>query len=208
MPPNAPLSSGVKSRVVLITLLLASGLALGLVENLWVDAWLKAKFSDLPALVPEALTPWWFVMFAAGGIVCLVLVVCLVPVGRHRRISLREKLCTAVAAAGLCVVWGMWFTATNGATPTVSAGAGQNKHSVTLTWNASTSPVEGYNVYRSTVPGRDYVKINAAVVQGKTSYKDETVESGKTYYYVTRSVAAKGKESADSNEATALVPSG
>jgi hypothetical protein len=179
MPPNAPLSSGFKSRVVLITSLLASGLALGLVENLWVDAWLKAKFSDLPALVPEALTPWWFVMFAAGGIVCLVLVVCLVPVGRHRRNSLREKLCTAVAAAGLCVVWGMWFTATNGATPTVSAGAGQNKHSVTLTWNASTSPVEGYNVYRSTVPGRDYRRSMPRWFKGRPAIRTKRWRAGR-----------------------------
>lgn len=206
MSRDAPRSSGVKWRVLWITLLPGSELALALVKNLWVDAWLKAKFSDLPTLVPRAFTPLWFVMFAAGGMVCLV--VCLVLVGRHRRISLRGKVRTAVAAAGLCVVWGMWFSATNGVTPTVSAGAGQKKHSVTLTWNASTSPVTGYNVYRSTVQGRDYVKINAALVQGKTSYKDETVESGKTYYYVTRAVDAKGKESADSNETTALVPSG
>jgi fibronectin type 3 domain-containing protein len=60
--------------------------------------------------------------------------------------------------------------------------------------------------YRSTVKGRGYVKIHAALVQGTTSYKDETVESGKTYYYVTRSVDAKGKESFDSAEVVAVVP--
>jgi hypothetical protein len=206
MSLGAPESSVVKSRVFLITWLLALGLALWLVENLWVDAWLRAKFGSLPTLVPEALTPLWFVVFALGGIVCVVLVVCLVLVSRHRRISVPGKVCTGIAVVGACALWGVWFSATSGATSAVSAGAGQQKHSVTLTWNQSTSPVVGYNVYRSTIPGRDYVKINAALVQGKTSYKDETVESGKTYSYVTRSVDAKGKESGDSVEVVVTVP--
>jgi hypothetical protein len=199
-------SSGTKSRVFLITWLLVMGLALCLAENLWVDAWLRAKFGGLPTLVPEALTPLWFVMFGLGGLVCVVLVVCLVLVSQHRRISLPEKVCTGIAVVGACVLWGVWFSATSGATPGDSAGAGRHKHSVMLTWNESTSPVAGYNVYRSTVQGRDYVKINAALVKGKTRYKDESVQSGKTYYYVTRAVDAKGKESVNSNEATAVVP--
>jgi hypothetical protein len=201
-----PETSGIKSRILLITWLLALGLGLCLVENLWVDAWLRAKFGGLPTLVPEALTPWWLVMFAVGGVVCVVLVVCLVLVSRHQRISLRGKVSTAVAVVGTCVLWGVWFRGTSGATPSVLTGAGQLKHSVMLSWNASTSPVVGYNVYRSTVRGRDYVKMNAVVVTDRLSYKDETVESGKTYYYVTRSVDAKGKESADSAEVVATVP--
>jgi len=199
-----PGRSVVKSRVLLITWLLAVGLALYLVENLWVDRWIRARFASLPSLVPEALTPAWFVMFGLGGIVCVVLVVCLVLVARHGRISLRGKVCTGIAVVGACVLWGVWFSATNGTTP--AAAAGQHKHSVTLTWKASTSTVAGYNVYRSTVKGRDYVKINVALVTGQTSYKDETVQSGTTYYYVTRAVDAKGKESADSNVTTVVVP--
>ncbi len=199
-----PGRSVVKSRVLLITWLLAVGLALYLVENLWVDRWIRARFASLPSLVPEALTPAWFVMFGLGGIVCVVLVVCLVLVARHGRISLRGKVCTGIAVVGACVLWGVWFSATNGTTP--AAAAGQHKHSVTLTWKASTSTVAGYNVYRSTVKGRDYVKINVALVTGQTSYKDETVQSGTTYYYVTRAVDAKGKESADSNVTMVVVP--
>jgi hypothetical protein len=206
MSLGAPESSVVKSRVFLITWLLALGLALWLVENLWVDAWLRAKFGSFPSLLPEALTPLWFFVFALGGIVCVVLVVCLVLVSRHRRISVPGKVCTAIAVVGACALWGAWFSATSEATSAVSAGAGQHKHLVTLSWNQSTSPVVGYNVYRSTVPVRDYVKINPALVQGKTSYKDETVESGKTYSYVTRSVDAKGKESGDSVEVVVTVP--
>jgi hypothetical protein len=56
------------------------------------------------------------------------------------------------------------------------------------------------------VKGRDYVKINAKLIRDRLSYKDENVESGKTYCYVTRSVDANGKESEDSNETTVVVP--
>jgi fibronectin type 3 domain-containing protein len=114
-------------------------------------------------------------------------------------------VCTGVVVVGVCLLWGLWFGATGGA-GTASAGAAKHKHSVTLTWNASTSPVAGYNVYRSMVKGRDYVKINAKLIRDRLSYKDENVESGKTYYYVTRSVDAKGNESEDSNATTVVVP--
>jgi len=206
MSSAAPVSSGVKSRIFLITWLLAVALGMYLVENLWVDAWLTAKFAGLPSLVPEALTPLWFVMFVLGGIVCVVLIVCQLLVSRHRRISLRGKVCSGTAVVAVCVLWGMWFSAASGTTSAAAAAAGQHNHSVTLTWNASTSPVAGYNVYRSTAKGRDYVKINAALVRDRLSYKDETVESGKTYYYVTRAVDAKGKESGDSAEIVVTVP--
>jgi len=194
----------VKSRVLLITWLLAFGLALYLVENLWIDRWIQARFSGLPSLVPEALTPVWFVMFGLGGIVCVVLVVCLVLVARHGQISVRRKVCTGVAVVGACVLWGVWFRATNGTTS--AAAGGQHRHSVTLNWKASTSTVAGYNVYRSTVKGRDYAKINLALVTGQTSYKDETVESRTTYYYMARAVDAKGNESLNSAEVVATVP--
>ena len=200
VPPVRPL---VKSRVLLITWALALLLALYLVENLWVDRWIQARFAGLPSLVPEALTPVWFVIFGLGGIVCVVLVVCLVLVARHGRISVRGKVCTGIAVVGACLLWGVWFSATNGTTP--AAAAGQHKHSVTLTWKASTSTVAGYNVYRSMVKGRDYVKINVALVTGQTSYKDETIQSGTTYYYLTRAVDAKGKESLDSAEVVVRV---
>jgi hypothetical protein len=196
----------VKSRVLLITWALAFGLALYLVENLWVDRWMQARFAGLPSLVPEALTPVWFVMFGLGGIVCVVLVVCLVLVARHGRISLRGKMCTGIAVVGACVLWGVWFSATSGTKPAVSAGARPHKLSVKLTWDASTSPVIGYDVYRRTMNGRGYEKINRALVTGQTSYKDETVLSGTTYYYMARAVDAKGRESFDSAEVAVTVP--
>jgi hypothetical protein len=56
------------------------------------------------------------------------------------------------------------------------------------------------------VKGRDYVKINAKLIRDRLSYQDENVESGKTYYDITRSVDAKGNESEDSNATTVVVP--
>ena len=78
-------------------------------------------------------------------------------------------------------------------------------HSVTLTWTASTSTVSGYNVYRSTVTGTGYAKLNAALIAG-LSYVDSTVSAGATYYYVATAVDGTGTESGYSNQATAVIP--
>ena len=80
----------------------------------------------------------------------------------------------------------------------------QVAHTVALTWNASTSTVSGYNVYRSTVSGTGYAKISS--LPGVLSFTDSTVLNGTTYYYVTTAVDAAGVESAYSNEATAIIP--
>jgi fibronectin type 3 domain-containing protein len=79
------------------------------------------------------------------------------------------------------------------------------QHSAALSWNASTSTVSGYNVYRSTVSGSSYTKINSSLVAGLT-YTDSTVVSGTTYYYVTTAVDSSGNESTYSNEACAPIP--
>ncbi len=79
------------------------------------------------------------------------------------------------------------------------------QHSVALTWNASTSTVSGYNVYRSTVSGSSYTKINSSLVIG-LNYSDATVQSGTTYFYVTTSLDSSGIESSFSNEVSAPIP--
>ncbi len=87
-------------------------------------------------------------------------------------------------------------------TPATSTSPVQ--HSVTLTWNASTSAnASGYNVYRGTVSGGPYSLI--ASVTGLT-YTDESVTAGATYYYVTATTDSNGDVSAYSNEATAKIP--
>ena len=78
-------------------------------------------------------------------------------------------------------------------------------HSVVLSWNASTSAVTGYNVYRSTVSGTQYAKVNSSLVGG-LAFTDTTVLGRTIYYYVTTAVDATGYESAYSNEAQALIP--
>ena len=89
--------------------------------------------------------------------------------------------------------------------PLSGTGVSPVQHSAALTWNASTSTVSGYNVYRSTVSGSSYTKINSSLVTTLT-YTDSTVQSGTTYYYVTTAVDASGNESVDSNEASAPIP--
>jgi len=84
-------------------------------------------------------------------------------------------------------------------------GVAPVQHSVTLSWNGSTSVVSGYNVYRSTVSGSSYVKINTSLDSG-LGFTDTTVQSGTTYYYVTTAVDASNNESAFSNEVPAVIP--
>jgi hypothetical protein len=85
------------------------------------------------------------------------------------------------------------------------AATPQVTHTVALTWNASTSTVSGYNVYRSTVSGSSYVRINSSL-DAALSFTDATVQNGITYYYVTTAVDASGSESAFSNEVPAVIP--
>ena len=78
-------------------------------------------------------------------------------------------------------------------------------HSVTLTWAASTSPrISGYNVYRASVSGGAYTKLNASPIP-TTSYLDSNVASGKTYFYVATTVQ-NTNESTYSTQAQAVVP--
>jgi fibronectin type 3 domain-containing protein len=83
--------------------------------------------------------------------------------------------------------------------------ASQQTHNVSLNWTASSSTVAGYNVYRSTVSGSGYVKINASLINALT-FSDDSVSSGTTYFYVATSVDSGGDESSDSNQAVAVIP--
>jgi hypothetical protein len=89
--------------------------------------------------------------------------------------------------------------------PLTGTGVSPVQHSVALAWNASTSTVAGYNVYRGTVSGGAYAKINSSLVAA-LDYTDSTVQSGTTYYYVTKAVDSGGNESVFSNEVSAAIP--
>ena len=84
-------------------------------------------------------------------------------------------------------------------------GAQAASHSVTLSWTASTSAVSGYNVLRSAVNGGPYTQLNSALITG-TTYTDTSVSATDTYYYVVTAVNSSGVASADSSQASAIVP--
>jgi hypothetical protein len=86
------------------------------------------------------------------------------------------------------------------------SGGSTTSHSVSLNWNASTSVVVGYNVYRATISGGPYSKVNSSLISG-TSFTDSTVQAGQTYFYVTTAVDSNSNESTYSNEVSATIPS-
>ena len=98
------------------------------------------------------------------------------------------------------------FTIDGGNVSGVNFTAAQSStHTVQLSWNASTSTVSGYNIYRGTSNGGPYAKMNSALVMS-LNYTDSSLASSTTYYYVTTAVDAAGIESAYSNQANAVVP--
>jgi hypothetical protein len=184
---------------------LASVLFLFTAENIWIDPWLRNKSHRIPSLVPEALSGAWFLALVMGGIALTLLVVCHILLIRERNLSVWTKVGTGVAVVTVLLLSVQWFQVTNGKPSLFRLQVSGKKHTVTLTWNASSSPVAGYNVYRSMTPGGNYLRINPSPVPGP-SYTDNTVENGVTYYYVTRAVDAQGRESVNSSETSAAVP--
>ena len=94
--------------------------------------------------------------------------------------------------------------------PTVVSLTGNGIDAVTskvvdLLWDPSISVVDGYNVYRSTVSGGPYTKMNATLVLQST-FADDTAQAGETYFYVVVAVDADGVQSRHSNEAQASIP--
>ena len=88
------------------------------------------------------------------------------------------------------------------AAPTGLTATGGNS-TVSLDWNDnSESDLSGYNVYRSTISGGPYSKLNVSLVSS-SNYSDNTVSGGVTYYYVVRAVDTSMNESGNSNQASA-----
>jgi hypothetical protein len=101
------------------------------------------------------------------------------------------------------------FTAndTNGPVAVSLSGTGNPlpQHTVSLGWTTSTSTVVGYNVYRGTQSGGPYAVLTSSP-DPSTSYTDNSVQAGQTYYYVITAVDGSGNESVDSNQAQAVIP--
>jgi len=97
-------------------------------------------------------------------------------------------------------------TASNSPTNETLVGTGvqASQHTVGLSWNTDTSPVQGYYVYRGGQNRGPYAKIST--LQPGTSYTDASVLSGQTYYYVVTALGTNSLESAYSNQAVATIP--
>jgi hypothetical protein len=112
--------------------------------------------------------------------------------------------CTAaVAGVNVCniVVVQRVINASLGEGCLISTGL----HVVDLNWTASTSSgIVGYKIYRGTTSGGPYTFLS--LVGNVTSYRDTSVVSGQTYYYVATSFDSSGNESAYSTESMAVIP--
>ncbi|MFP3950157.1 MAG: fibronectin type III domain-containing protein [Candidatus Micrarchaeia archaeon] len=74
---------------------------------------------------------------------------------------------------------------------------------IEVSWNPSQkADVTGYNLYRSTTSGELGTKINAVLLT-TTSYTDDDLQDGVTYYYTVRSVTSGGTEDASTEQASA-----
>ncbi|HWF03083.1 MAG TPA: hypothetical protein VHA06_05315 [Candidatus Angelobacter sp.] len=91
--------------------------------------------------------------------------------------------------------------------PLSGTGLAALAHSVDITWAASTStPLQGYNVYRSTVTGGPYSKLSATLSPTTLLFTDTTPVSGKKYFYVVTALNTSGAESAASSEVAVTIP--
>lgn len=91
-------------------------------------------------------------------------------------------------------------------TPTPTPTPAPAVHTVSVTWNASTtSGLAGYNVYRGTVSGGPYSRITSTPTTA-LQFTDSAVTAGQTYFYVVTAVSGNGVESVTSNEMKVTVP--
>jgi hypothetical protein len=85
-------------------------------------------------------------------------------------------------------------------------GGGQTvPHSVTLSWAPSASAVVGYNIYRGSMSGGPFTRINPSA-DSLTSFKDHTVLGGLEYFYMVTALDGAGIESAFSNQVSVTIP--
>ena len=134
-----------------------------------------------------------------------------VPVGQTLAPAQSVILNVIFAPASAGGVTGSVTVTSNASNPSVVlavSGTGVQppvSHSASLNWSPSSSVVVGYKVYRSTVSGGSYTVLTTAPVNA-TSYLDNGVQAGSTYYYVATSVDGSNTESSYSNEIAATVP--
>jgi hypothetical protein len=99
--------------------------------------------------------------------------------------------------------------ASNGATVQSLTGTGTAPpvYSVALSWTPSSSAnIASYKIYRSTTSGSFSPPAIGSVSSPTTTYTDNSVTDGVTYYYATTAVNSSGEESAYSTQASATIP--
>jgi len=86
--------------------------------------------------------------------------------------------------------------------------SGTGGHYVALSWTGSTTAgVVGYNAYRGTASSGPFSQLNSSPISG-TTYADGSVQAGQRFYYVVTAIASNDiTVSANSNVASATVPS-
>jgi hypothetical protein len=197
-----------QSKLFRITWLLSSALTLFALGNIWIQASIGTKFSGLrgaPNWITEPPNNVWFLKFALVAILGVLLILAQIFLLRDPRVSLMRKCSSTFfsLSALLVCLFGFVFTATESSIDSTLRSS--KTHTVTLSWEASKSKVDGYNVYRSFSAAGPFERINKDMVRG-LSFVDHDVKTKTTYYYVTRAVDKNGRESVNSNVASADVP--
>ncbi len=85
------------------------------------------------------------------------------------------------------------------------SGSSTVSHTVVLSWTPSSATFSGFNVYRGSVSGGPYARVDGSMISS-TSFTDSSVTPGQTYYYVATEVDTTGAESAYSSEVSATIP--
>lgn len=196
--------STAKSPLATIGWALAATLSAFTIENLWIDPWLRGKSDRFPSLKPEAFGGTWMLVSAIMALIFVLLVVSQILMWKDAASPSWKKALRALGAFISVLLCAAWFESTIGVRAKQVQPPPQKPHTVTLHWHPSVTKGAKYNVYRSLTQGKGYVKLNAQPLTDG-SYLDNDVQSGKTYYYITRSISGD-KESLNSNEVQVKVP--
>ncbi len=97
--------------------------------------------------------------------------------------------------------------ASSNATAVISLTGTGIAHKVTLNWDAPSGneAIAGYNIYRATASATSYQRLNSRPNAG-TAFTDSSVQSGKSYNYMVKTVNSNGVESKPSNQTTVTIP--